>query len=302
MTGRAAEGASAGAAATCLVKDHPSNLRPSSKRRRRWHDPTIMKPRELSLHAYEELLCAMQGSGHYFRTFSAHLQEPDLRSTMLRHDVDDRKLHSLVFARIQHGRGIRGTYYFRMVPQSFDERVIKEVHALGHEVGYHYEEMDLCRGDAAKAFDLFRRNLDRLRAIVPITSICMHGSPRSRFDNKDIWKLYDYRRLGLLGEPYLDLDFSRTGYYTDTGGRWDGGAYSVRDRVTAGAFPRFRSTEEMTRSVRQRTFPQPVMLTFHPQRWTDSTALLLRDRLVQHMKNYAKYGIIQWRSLRASRQ
>ena len=57
----------------------------------------------------------------------------------------------------------------------------------------------------------------------------------------------------------------------------------------------------MARAIRKGIFPSPVMLTFHPQRWTDSAPLWLRDRVVQHMKNYAKYGIIQWRSLRRSR-
>jgi len=39
--------------------------------------------------------------------------------------------------------GIRGTYYFRIVPESFDENVIKEIYSMGHEVGYHYEDMSL---------------------------------------------------------------------------------------------------------------------------------------------------------------
>lgn len=261
-----------------------------------------MKPRDLTLRTYEELLDAMQAAAHPFQSFSDFLERPEQRAVMLRHDVDDRKLHSLTFARIQHRRGIRGTYYFRILPRSFDERVIREVFDLGHEVGYHYEEMDLCEGDAAKAFDLFSKNLDRLRAIVPIKSICMHGSPRSRYDNKDLWTHHDYRACGILGEPYLDLDFSRVAYFTDTGGRWDGDAYSVRDRARSmSARQSYRHTWEITRAVRKGTFPAPVMMTFHPQRWTDSTSLLIRDRMVQHAKNYVKYSIIKWRSLSADR-
>ncbi len=266
------------------------------------HSLPSMPSRDLTLTVYGQLLEALKGADHRFQTFSEFVRAPAEHAIMLRHDVDDRKLHSLAFARLQHQRGIVGTYYFRMLPQSFDQRVVREIHELGHEIGYHYEEMDLCRGDVDRAFDLFRRNLERLRNEVPVTSICMHGSPLSRFDNKDLWKRNDYRSLGIVGEPYLDLDFERVAYFTDTGGRWDGDRYSVRDRAASASIHRFRSTQEIARAVRHGDFPSPAMLTFHPQRWTGSAPLWLRDRIVQHAKNYAKFGIIQWRSLRESRK
>jgi hypothetical protein len=48
-----------------------------------------------------------------------------------------------------------------------------------------------------------------------------------------LWKRYDYRELGIIGEPYLDVDFDEVFYLTDTGRRWDGEAVSVRDKVKA---------------------------------------------------------------------
>ena len=57
--------------------------------------------------------------------------------------MDTLPQNSLHFARIQAEMGIKGTYYFRAVPQSWDEDIIKEIHRLGHEVGYHYENMDV---------------------------------------------------------------------------------------------------------------------------------------------------------------
>lgn len=266
--------------------------------------PTITAPHpiparqlDFTVSVYERLLDALVHGGYTFRTFSEYLTDPVGRAVMLRHDVDDRKLHSLAFARIQHAKGARGTYYFRMLPCSFDEEVVREVHALGHEVGYHYEEMDLCRGDHRAAYELFQRNLERLRKVAPVTSICMHGSPRSPYDNKALWEHYDYRTHGIVGEPYFDLDFSRLAYYTDTGRRWDGDAFSVRDRVAAKRADRYHHTLDMVRAIARGTFPEQVMLTFHPQRWTDSSAQWVRELVVQGVKNQAKYGLIQWRSL-----
>jgi len=74
------------------------------------------------------------------------ISQPSERVILLRHDVDARKEHSLRFARIQHERGISGTYYFRLVPESFDRGVIREIAEMGHEIGYHYETMDTAGG------------------------------------------------------------------------------------------------------------------------------------------------------------
>jgi hypothetical protein len=82
------------------------------------------------------------------------------------------------------------------------------------------------------AYQLFVTNLRKLRRITPVSTICMHGSPLSPFNNLDMWKTYDYRKLGILGEPYLDTDFSRVFYLTDTGRRWDGAGMNVRDKVS----------------------------------------------------------------------
>src|SRR5690625_5369394 len=71
---------------------------------------------------------------------------PSARVIRRRDDVDARKEHSLRFARIQHERGISGTYYCRLVPESCDTGVIREIAEMGHEIGYHYETMDTAGG------------------------------------------------------------------------------------------------------------------------------------------------------------
>ncbi len=74
-------------------------------------------------------------------------------------------------------------------------------------------------------------NLERLRKLYPVKTICMHGSPLSKYDNRKLWEKHDYKDYGIIGEPYFDVDFSRVLYLTDTGRCWDGFDYSVRDKV-----------------------------------------------------------------------
>ncbi|MBL6729986.1 MAG: hypothetical protein ISP74_03675 [Bacteroidia bacterium] len=53
-----------------------------------------------------------------------------------------------------------------MVPQSFDEGVIREIASMGHEIGYHYEDMDFAKGDVDKAYELAKKHLAQLRDVI----------------------------------------------------------------------------------------------------------------------------------------
>lgn len=91
--------------------------------------------RDFSVGKYKELLDAFIQGGYQFLSFEDYLEgnwKNSDKLIMLRHDVDARKLNSLEFARIQNKVGAKGTYYFRMVPESFHKDVIKEVYSLGH--------------------------------------------------------------------------------------------------------------------------------------------------------------------------
>ena len=80
------------------------------------------------------------------------------------------------------------------------------------------------------AIKRFSENLEKLRKIAPVRTICMHGSPMSRWDSRLLWKYYDYRDFGITGEPYFDVDFDKVFYLTDTGRRWDGDSFNIRDK------------------------------------------------------------------------
>ena len=116
----------------------------------------------------------------------------------------------------------------------------------------------------------------------------MHGSPRSKFDNKDIWKKYDYKDLGILGEPYFDLDFDKVLYLTDTGRMWDGNKYSVRDKVNSYFEFSFHSTEDIIGSIEKNELPEKIMFTFHPQRWHNEFHSWVKEYLFQTSKNVVK--------------
>ena len=239
---------------------------------------------DFTLTKYSELLDSLKG--YCFSWFT------------LRHDVDLLPQNSLHTAKMEAEKGMHGIYYFRAVPESWDEDVIKLIALLGHEIGYHYESLTTCNGDIDKAYEDFRMNLERLRAIVPVRSICMHGSPRSPFDSKDIWKKYDYHSLGIDDEPYLDTDFSQVFYLTDTGRRWDGYKVSVRDKISQyqddwiAQGLTFHSTDDVINSLHEKRIPNKLMITVHPQRWNPFGTLWCKELLMQSAKNIVKRCIV----------
>ena len=248
---------------------------------------------------YRQLLVSLQTSGYNFITFAEYCKGVRInRFAVLRHDVDLLPDHSLATAKTEHELGIRAVYYFRAVPESWDEAIIKQIADMGHEVGYHYESLTNCKGNVASAYDDFRQNLQELRRLTPVETICMHGSPRSPFDSKDIWKKYDYRALGIIGEPYLDTDFSKMLYLTDTGRRWDGYKVSVRDKIEGYQEQwdakgwSFHSTDDIIQGLRQKLLPDQLMITTHPQRWNDSIICWCKEWGEQNIKNCVKRVLI----------
>lgn len=255
---------------------------------------------DFTLRAYKSLLCALIDNGFNFQTFSSFLSNPLDHVIILRHDVDNRPSHSLRFAQIEADLGIIGSYYFRAVPESWNEEVIKEISALGHEIGYHYENLTTQGGDMVKAIADFESNLSALRQLADVKTICMHGSPRSSYDSKDLWSAYRYQDYGIIGEPYFDINFDDVFYLTDTGRRWDGFNVSVRDKVAQqdqwvkeGLV--FHSTNDIISALENGSLPDKIMMTFHPQRWHSSTLPWIKELFVQIAKNMVKGIMIKFR-------
>lgn len=258
---------------------------------------------DFTLEKYNELLRTLDGNGYQFLTFEQYCAQKESlsgsRFVILRHDVDLKAENSLAVAKIEHEHGVNASYYFRAVEQSNKPEIIKAVASMGHEIGYHYEDMTIYEGNAEKAITHFKKQLDYFRQFYPVKTICMHGSPRSKYDSRDLWKHYDYHDFDIIGEPYFDVDFSQVFYLTDTGRRWDGFNMSVRDKIPVyqdqwlkeGLV--YHSTNDIIQAVKTGTLPEKLMITTHPQRWTDAWGEWLVEMSSQSIKNVVKRVLLK---------
>ena len=248
--------------------------------------------RDFTLKSYQSLLLAFQQAGYQFQTFGELMTCPaDGKSVVMRHDVDELAWNALKIAQLENKLGIRATYFFRIVKQSNVPEVIEQIVGLGHEIGYHYEDLALAEGDEAKAIETFKRNLDYFRKYYPVKTVCMHGSSTSKFDNRLLWKDHLLSDFGLVGEPYLSVDFDKVFYLTDTGYAWDGGKFATRDIVESGFGLKFHTTSQIVECIKTGGFPEEALILAHTL-WTDSMiqwyGLHIREFFRNNLKLLAK--------------
>lgn len=245
---------------------------------------------DFTLKIYCKLLGELIRAGYNFQTFSEYLAYPDPKVILLRHDVEARYGNALEFAIMQHKLNIRGTYYFRFLKNHYDAGIIKQIADLNHEIGYHYDDLSYCRGDYEKAIIRFQNNLNTLREIGPVKTICMEGNPQSSYDNRSLWEKYKFQDFQISGEPYFSIDFNEVFYFTDTGRTWSG-KYSVRDKTTKKnqiKKKEFKTTNDIIIAAKQDKLPNKIMITFHPQRWNDNLLPWLQEFVFQTIKNQIK--------------
>lgn len=213
---------------------------------------------------------------------------------IIRHDVDKSPHNSYKTAKLENEMGVNTSYYFRIVRSSYDKRIISSISELGHEIGYHYEDLAITKGDVKKAIGLFDKNLNKFREICEIKTICMHGSPLSKYDNRALWENFDYRDNGVVGEPYFDVDYDQFAYFTDTGRSWLDNGYVIRDNVNeTNSNYKIKTTHKLIQSINKDQLPAKLFITTHPQRWTDNNFKWMIEFISQNLKNVLKKHLIK---------
>ena len=250
--------------------------------------------KDYTLRIYKRLIQSALDQKYVLTSLEDYLDNQKIykKFIILRQDVDKKPDNALSIARIQSRLGVKGTYYFRIVKSSFNPDVINFIVELGHEIGYHYEDLSFSNGNYEEAIKLFKYNLEQLREIYPVKTICMHGSPLSKWDNKLLWQEYNYREFGIIAEPYLDLDFDEIFYLTDTGRSWNGCAFSIRDKVKSDITLKFNSTNDIISAFNNGTMPEKIMINTHPQRWNDKNFDWVTELIMQSAKNIVKKYIV----------
>lgn len=195
------------------------------------------------------------------------------KGALIRHDVDRRPSNALEMAKAEAAAGVFTTYYFRVIGSANNHSIMRAVAELGHEVGYHYEDLALAKGNKDLAKQLFSQHLAELRAVVPIVTVAMHGSPLSLHNNLEIWEFISLSEYELIGEALQSVDYSGAYYFTDTGRGWDSSTTNFRDRPSKYlhvSLPE-RGTKGLLDFI-EHTKIIKTAFSVHPERWDKSAS------------------------------
>ncbi|MBN2305132.1 MAG: hypothetical protein JXQ72_11675 [Anaerolineae bacterium] len=191
---------------------------------------------------------------------------PPLPFVVLRFDVDYREVHAVQMARIAERHNLQGSFYFRHRNGNFDLNAIRTIAALDHEVGYHYETLDTCRGNFDAAETLLMEHIGALRAAgLTIRTVAAHGSTPtapSYQSNLDLFRRRPelFERAGLVGETTLSVDFSRVVRLSEANWHWQRYA-----QYQPGAKGRKTSLRAAAQDLPH--LDTGLYVTFHPQQW-----------------------------------
>lgn len=185
---------------------------------------------------------------------------------ILRFDVDFREPFALRLGQILAAHEIRASFYFRCHASGFEWSAIRAIGALGHEVGYHYETLDRCKGDFFAAQRLFLADIHALRAgHVNVETVAAHRAPpvaAGYVSNLDLLRARPglLRQARLRGDAVASVDFARLTYFSDAGWRW-----RRCDGTPPGTSTTPGSLDELCAASAQ---PDAALYAnFHPQHW-----------------------------------
>jgi len=208
---------------------------------------------------------------------------------VLRHDVDRNPNQSIKIAKIASDLDVKGTFNFRVLKNQVDEKAVTVISKLGHEIGYHYEDLSIAKGNMDLAIELFHKNLELLRKFTEVKTATMHGRPLSRFDNRNIWEFANVTQFNLNGEAYISLDYKNLYYLTDTGRTWAETNANLRDSAM-NSIPipdTIKSTEDIKNFIDSNR-EASIAIVFHPERWSSNYFDLFLQTFVDFLSSTIK--------------
>lgn len=147
---------------------------------------------------------------------------------VLKHDVETNVKKALKMAKIENKYGHNGVFYVQayLLKSKKNIKLLKKIQHMGHEVSYHYDVMDSCKGNLDKAIYEFDANLKLFKDNgFVINTLCQHGNPlvtRINYtSNRDFFRSIKvqekYMNLSDIMVNYKEKFNTDYKYYSDAG-------------------------------------------------------------------------------------
>ena len=121
---------------------------------------------------------------------------------VLKHDVETNVKKAYKMAMIEHRHGHRGSYYVQayLLKNPKNILLLSKMKKMGHEISYHYDVMDSCKGNLQQAIAEFEKNKEIFETNgFDIVTVCQHGNPLIErvgyYSNRDFFRSEEVQRL-----------------------------------------------------------------------------------------------------------
>lgn len=156
--------------------------------------------------------------------------------------------------------------------------MLREMQDMGHEISYHYDVMDSCRGDIEKAIVEFDLNKDKfVKNGFELETLCQHGNPvvervgytsnRDFFRNERVQSLYPE-----LSDIMVDfkIKYNTEYLYFSDAGRHFKMIFDPIDNDRVNSDDKNIPYSDLNALLTAISFEQGIIISTHPHRWTSS--------------------------------
>ena len=218
---------------------------------------------------------------------------------VLKHDVETDVAKALEMAKIENKYGHRGSYYVQAYLMSDEKNVdmLKVMQDMGHEISYHYDVMDSCKGDLEKAIAEFDGNVKIFEKNgFELKTLCQHGNPI--VERVGYTSNRDFFRSDKVQSLYPELsdimvDFKRKYetdylYFSDAGRHFQLIYDPLNNDIIKSDDKNilYKDTDELFAAM---SIDGGNIISTHPHRWTKSALLyVVKNFLFKVVKTVAK--------------
>lgn len=219
---------------------------------------------------------------------------------VLKHDVETNVSKAYRMAEIEQKYRHHGSYYVQAYLMEDEKNVdlLKKMSDMGHEVSYHYDVMDACKGNMNDAIQQFTENVKIFEENgFSIKTVCQHGNPvaervgynsnRDFFRNARVQKLFpEMSDIMVDFQTKASTDYS---YFSDAGRKFNLIYDPINNDIVKSDdknIPFDNLTKVLEYLVNQK---ESCIISTHPHRWTKSKGeYILKDVFFKVVKKVAK--------------
>ena len=218
---------------------------------------------------------------------------------VLKHDVETDVGKALEMAKIEWKYGHKGSYYVQayLLEDERNVMMLKKMQDLGHEISYHHDVMDSCKGDIEKAAAEFKKNLELFETNgFHVKTVCQHGNPLVErvgyASNRDFFRSERiqscYPDLADIMVDYKNKYATEYLYFSDAGRRFQLIYDPINNDIINSDDKNvlYKDTNELLAALQM---DGGNIISTHPHRWTKSAIeYILKAFLFKFIKCIAK--------------